>query len=280
MTGYSEESLQGAVKGVLVSGPCTRGTGVIVLSGSSGRIDVHRARIIARQSVLALALQWFGGEGQSPGICEVPLETFSAAIDLVAVRGCNRVVIVGTSKGAEAALLTATIDPRVAGVMAISPSSVVWGNIGPGTDGVSWPERSSWSYAGRALNFVPAEPEWSKEYRDGLVSYRGFFEHCLRKYPDRVPDACIPVERTDARLVLVAGGDDALWPSDRFAKALADRRAKAGKEVILLDEPRAGHRILLPGESQPRSTLHAHGGQDDADARLGEKAWECLLKLF
>ncbi|MGO8657746.1 acyl-CoA thioester hydrolase/BAAT C-terminal domain-containing protein, partial [Rhizobium ruizarguesonis] len=87
------------------------------------------------------ALRWFSGEGQVPGICEVPLETFFAATDYLVELGCKRIVLVGTSKGAEAALLTAVYDPRISAVVAISPSSVVWGNIGPGLDGISWPER-------------------------------------------------------------------------------------------------------------------------------------------
>ena len=58
-----------------------RRIGVAVLAGSSGRVDVERARLLARHGALALALRWLGGEGQPPGICEVPLETFGAAVD-------------------------------------------------------------------------------------------------------------------------------------------------------------------------------------------------------
>jgi uncharacterized protein len=106
--------------------------------------------------VSALSLQWFGGEGQVPGICEIPLETFFAANDYLVEQGCRRIVYVGTSKGAEASLLAAVQDPRIEVVIAVSPSSVVWGNIGPGRDGISWPERSSWSLKGIPLPIVPA----------------------------------------------------------------------------------------------------------------------------
>lgn len=83
-------------------------TGVVVLSGSSGRVDTARARLFAGEGASALALQWFGGEGQVPGICEILLETFSAATDFLVGLGCRRIVYVGTSKGAEASLLAAT----------------------------------------------------------------------------------------------------------------------------------------------------------------------------
>jgi hypothetical protein len=68
------------------------------------------------------------GEGQIPGICEVPLESFMPATDKLVEAGCTRIAYVGTSKGAEAALLLAVHDPRIDTVIAFSPSSVVWAN--------------------------------------------------------------------------------------------------------------------------------------------------------
>jgi hypothetical protein len=200
MIDCSFEKLEGPVKGVVVTGRNAGATGVVVLTGSSGRIDVDRARLFAETGVKALALRWFGGVGQSPGICEIPLETFCYATDYLISIGCQRIVFVGTSKGAEAALLVATIDPRVDVVVAISPTSVVWGNIGPEEDGIAWPERSSWSLKGLPLDFVPADPDWRPEYRDGLISYRRLFEHCLISHEDAVRRARIPIEKPPQKL--------------------------------------------------------------------------------
>jgi acetyl esterase/lipase len=274
-----EENLSGAVAGTLFRRPQAT-TGVVVLGGSSGRVDVGRARLFANEGSSALVLQWFGVEGQPPGICEIPLETFFAATDYLIGTGCHRIVYVGTSKGAEAALLAAVHDQRVNALVAISPSSVVWGNIGAGRDGVSWPERSSWSLGGVSLPFVPTDPNWSREYVDGLVSYRGLFEHGLKTFEREAKAATIPVETASAEILLVAGGDDALWPSLRFATDIVRRRGKAGKITHLVSLPDAGHRILLPGENTPRSALHAHGGNDEADSRLGREAWEHIRRLL
>lgn len=209
-----------------------------------------------------------------------PLETFFVATDHLVGLGCWRIVYVGTSKGAEAALLAAAHDPRIDAVVAISPTSVVWGNIGPGRDGISWPERSSWTLKGVPLPFVPTDPNWNAGHVDGLVSYRGLFEHCLTRFKQQADRAAIPVEVTSAEIVLVAGGDDALWPSLDFARSIVRRREDAGKATRLVSAPDAGHRISLPGETTPRSTLHAHGGSDDADARLGRDAWEVIQELL
>jgi len=85
---------------------------------------------------------------------------------------------------------------------------------------------------------------------------------------------------TVANIILVAGGDDALWPSDVFAEQLSRRREEYGMPVSLIVDSYAGHRILLPGENTPRSILHAHGGTDEADARLGHAAWREVMTLL
>ncbi len=274
--GCKIERLQGRINGAFVFRPDAGETGVVVLGGSSGRVDTDRARLFAEAGAKALALQWFGATGQSPGICEIPLETFCEAIDYLISRGCRRIVFVGTSKGAEAALLVAIRDPRINAVVAISPTAFVWGNIGPGKDGVEWPERSSWSWKGEPLGFVSADTAWERDYRDGLISYRSFFEKCLKTDQETLGRAEIPIEKTAAELILVAGGDDALWPSERFARELASRRERSGRPVSLVVDAEAGHRILLPGETTPRSSLRAHGGSDIADARLGLMAWAAI----
>nr|MDA8207973.1 acyl-CoA thioesterase [Actinomycetota bacterium] len=35
------------------------GTGVVVLAGSSGRVDAARAELLSRHGALALAMRWF-----------------------------------------------------------------------------------------------------------------------------------------------------------------------------------------------------------------------------
>ncbi|MEV0493330.1 hypothetical protein [Streptomyces atratus] len=66
-------------------------TGVLVLAGSGGRIEDERCRIPAREGLTALSVRWFGGAGQPPGICEVPLETFVSATELLRSRGARRI---------------------------------------------------------------------------------------------------------------------------------------------------------------------------------------------
>ncbi len=257
--------------GVLVRPDEPAGTGVLVLLGSSGRIDAERAALLARHGALACSIRWFGDPGQPPGACEVPLETFFGALDRLAPE-CDRLAIVGLSYGAEAALLIGAHDPRVSAVVALAPSAVVWANSGPGFDGLSAPPRSKWTLGGRALPFVPYDPDW--EPSDSPPSFRGLYALSLRTFVERVEAATIPVERIDGTVICVAGENDAVWDSADHAARIADRRAAHGLEAIVVTHPGAGHCAVLPGEGPPvpRPEL-ARGGDPRSDAELGARAW-------
>jgi uncharacterized protein len=274
-----ESTLSGELQGCLVKPDMPNGWGIVVLAGSSGRTDVARARLFADAGFIALALRWFGGEGQVPGICEIPLEIFFSATNRLLQEGAERLAYIGTSKGAEAALLVATLDPRIDLVMALSPTSVVWANSGVGRDGLGWPLRSSWTYLGVPLPFVRIDLSAPIVMIDGLPSYRGCIEQSLITFSGDVEAATIHIEIAQADIILVAGSADALWPSDVFARALAKRRTDAGRLANLLIHPRAGHRVLLPGESPVHSTQNAHGGDDLGDAELGKWAWAAMSRI-
>ncbi|MFE3164161.1 acyl-CoA thioester hydrolase/BAAT C-terminal domain-containing protein [Streptomyces sp. NPDC059224] len=275
----AEHELNHPWEGVLVTPARGSDVGVLVLAGSSGRIEHERARILARQGVIALSIRWFGGPGQPRGICEIPLETFTAAVDLLIANGARRVGILGVSKGAEAALLTSVHDPRVDVVIAVSPTSRVWCNVGPGTDGEQRPYRSSWTWQGQSLPFVPMDDSWTPAGPEsGPVAIRGWYEASERRFAHLLPRAQIPVDRARADLVLVAGGDDAMWPSLPFAEQLAARRRSAGTTAHLIARQDAGHRPRFPGESPASASPHfLYGGTPRADALLGEAAWPHIL---
>jgi dienelactone hydrolase len=269
--------LRGRAPGILLLPPAPPLAGVLVLAGSSGRVDVPRAALCAGIGAVALALQWFGGEGQSKGICEVPLETFVAGVDALEHAGASRVLVVGVSKGAEAALHLAVLDDRVDGVIAMSPSSVTWANVGPGLDGRIAPYRSSWSWREQPLPFVPYDPDWVDP--PPPVSYLPLYEASLARFPSRVADARIPIERARAHVVCVAGGDDRVWPSLAFAREL--EAARQGRRFKLLTGARAGHRLPFPTEvsSPERARQYLYGGSEVDDRRLGAAAWAELVAM-
>ncbi|WP_411124062.1 acyl-CoA thioester hydrolase/BAAT C-terminal domain-containing protein [Streptomyces sp. x-19] len=256
--------------------------GVLVLAGSSGRIETDRCRLLARTGMTALSIRWFGGEGQPAGIREIPLETFSTAIDLLRAGGAERIGVLGVSKGAEAALLLAVRDPRVDAVAALSPTSVAWANVGPGTDGKTYPYRSSWTWRQEPVPFVPYDDSWVPEEAEGEpTAYRTLYERSRQTFDEAARQAVIPIEQSAAEILLVAGGDDEMWPSLLFAQELASRRASVGRTAKVISTADAGHRPRLPGEG-PAASSHRfrYGGTAEADADLGAQAWPDIVSVL
>lgn len=237
---------------------------MLTLAGSSGRIDTERARLLARHGALAMSLRWFGGEGQQPGPWHVPLETFIDALDLLAPE-CDRLVVMGTSFGAEAALLTAAHYSGVDAAIGFSPSSVVWGHTN---------RKSHWTLGGMELPFVPLNEEWKPiDHPPAVV---GWYRRGLESATGSHSIAAIPVELIP-EVVLVAGGDDQVWPSTDFAAAIAERRSEYGLSTTVITSPGAGHRTVLPDETAVTGgMLMARGGSVEADKELGDEAWPFL----
>ena len=73
---------------------------VLVLSGSSGRVETDRVRLLAVHGAAALSFRWFGDVGQPEDIREIPLETFAPAMNTRFPRSWTRrtSASVGTSR--------------------------------------------------------------------------------------------------------------------------------------------------------------------------------------
>ena len=200
------------------------GVGALVLAGSSGRIDAPRARLLAEHGAVAESIRWFGGAGQHSGPWEIPLELFLNRVDLLR-RECDRILVLGTSFGAEAALLVGALSDAVACVVAFAPSDVVWAGV---TDRGEM--TSHWTYGGEALPFVPFNRSW--EPTSDPPAYVDLYRQSWQAHREAVREATIPVERI-RDLVLVAGGDDQVWPAVAQARRIAARREAHGRSRSL-----------------------------------------------
>lgn len=260
-----EESLS-EPDGLLVIPEKHCGTGILTVGGSSGRIDGARTRLLAEQGALAMSVRWFGGPGQPDGPRLVPLETFMSALDRLAPE-CDLLVVAGMSFGAEAALLVASYDERVHGCIGFAPSPVAWSFIDPDGSQVA-----HWTYGGTPVPAVPFDTTWQPA--TDPPAYVGMYQRSLRVAdPETVASATIPAERI-GDLLLVAGGDDQVWPSVDFAQRIIARRRDHGLETMLSTLPDAGHRTMLPGEEPVLAGLSMRrGGTDETNRELGRLAW-------
>lgn len=253
--------------------PC--GTGVLVLADSSGRVDRGRAALLAHHGALAAPMQWFGGPGMQPGPWEVPIETFIEALDILAPE-VDRLAALGVSFGAEAALIIGSLDERVDRVAAFAPSSVAWASY----DEVKQQYTSKWTYRQQPLPCVPIVRPPMPQH-EGPPGYLATYEHSLAVAGlSDLERAAIRVERI-RHVLLISGGDDQVWPSSTFVRAITERRAEHGLDTEHVTLAEAGHRTLLPGEEPPAGGQDMlRGGTPAADAALSRLAWPHLCELL
>ncbi|MEZ6072212.1 MAG: alpha/beta fold hydrolase [Pirellulales bacterium] len=213
--------------------------GVLVLGGSEGGKPSRLAQGLAAKGFAVLAVAYFKAEGTPDYLDMIPLEYFEQPLEWLASQEAVRdgkIVVIGGSKGGELALLLASRHPEIAGVVAISPSSVVF----QGIPKVFWPPRSSWSYHGEPIPFVPYDYSQPIDTKNLLPLYQRSLQQ-----DDAVARATIPVERIGGPVLLFSGVDDTMWPATDMCDDMVSRlRERAfAHEYQHVDYPNAGHTL-------------------------------------
>lgn len=215
---------------------------LIMLGGSGGghTFGSQMAPWFNEHGYHVLSVAYFGSESLPEHLEEIPLEFLDKAIvwlDKQNGNSTNRFSLLGVSKGAELALVQASRIDRFNAIVAISPSSVVWQSINQQN---YLSVKSSWTLDGEPVPFVPYC------YDRGYISIFDFYDCALDKPME--DDAFIKVERMNAPVLLLSGGDDKLWPAERMALMLVERFASHSypHTVYQINYPKAGHWLLAP----------------------------------
>lgn len=280
--------------GVLVT-PAAPGPhpALLIFGGSEGGIDYgHRnARHYASLGYSCLGVAYFNAEKLPPYLEDLPLEYFGKALSWMKSRPevkADAIGVVGASRGGELALLLGATFPEVKAVVANVPSGVVWSGWNP-----EWPERaaSSWTFGGDELSYMPntdAPPLWNMDEAGRTVEHgTPMFDAALdAASPAELEAAAIRVEKVNGPVLMLAAGDDQMWPSCRLAELAMKRLTAAGHTAKFADDlvcyPGAGHYLGAPGRpttdpSLIRSDRHiwiALGGMPAGIAHAQRDAFE------
>jgi dienelactone hydrolase len=227
---------------------------VLAIGGSDGGAGLAAmAGVLASHGYPTLALAYFHYPGRPGQLRDIPLEYFAtAARRLAAETGVRRgrVAALGYSRGTEAAMLLGADFPELVDGVVVYAPS---SRAGPGFPGG---RGAAWTRGGRPV--APGTP--------------------------------IPVERLDGPILLLAGGDDKLWTSALYARAIIDRldAHRFGHAHRALVYPQAGHGLgtfpfVAAGTVlvQPISgQLLALGGTRPADAAARRDGWPKVLAFL
>ncbi len=212
--GVRPRELRPATDGVygtlyLPANTSVRRPALLVFGGSEGGLRTGpAAALLAAHGYPALALAYFGAPGLPATLTKVPLEYFAKALALLRAQpgvDPDHVLVQGTSRGGEAALLVGSTYPDlVHGVVAGVPSS----RIEPTPHRLDSP---AWTLHGRPLT-IGAE---------------------------------IPVERIRGPVLMNCGGQDGIWQSCLFVDAVSFRLKQHHFRypVTALEYPDGGHYV-------------------------------------
>jgi dienelactone hydrolase len=236
---------------------------VLDLHGSAGRTSHRLARTLATHGFAVCSLQYFGEPDPIPDeLARVPLSYFDEAAawlrDQPDLRG-GRLGVVGTSRGAELALLLGARADWVGAVVSYAGSGVVWDT----PDGTP-----AWVVDGEPIPHLSGEgpPERTD---DGRILTRPVLERGFENASEAARRAAtIAVERTDGPVLLLSGDADPVWPARRLSAVTAERLSRHdfphAFEHLTYDG--CGHLIGVPhvpfggveaGDVTARATAHA-----------------------
>jgi dienelactone hydrolase len=264
---------------------------IITLSGSNGGLGENRAQLLASHGFAVLALSYFGVEGLPTKLQDIPLEYFETAFNWIKAQSNldnSHVGIYGASRGGELALILGAWFPEsVQSIVAVVPSSVIYG-------GLSETPVHAWQYRGKPLApFAPVPPtDFTNGRGDDAANPANTLNSFLEgmKNEKEFDNASIPVEKIQASLLIISGGDDQMWPSSIYATQIEKRLQKHHSRIYRkhLHYPKAGHGINIPNLPQS-DPIYYHpigkkwfsmGGTIAEDQRASKDSWQKLIEFF
>ena len=195
---------------------------VLIFGGSEGGLSTALdAALLASHGFPTLALAYFAAPGLPANLERIPLEYFARAarwLDRRSGADPARLVVVGGSRGAEAALLLASLYPHLfAGAIGLSPSAFVKQGYDPH---VLNTKIAAWTLHGRPI-----------VYRSAAHPHGG----------------TIPVQRITADVLLSAGLEDQLTLGYGEEQTITQHLRKLrGRRVVTLIYEHAGHLVDAP----------------------------------
>ena len=255
-------------------------------NGSAGGVAEMEAAVLASRGFTAFALAVFKYPGRPEVLFEIPLEYCAAAGEWLRKRhrtSDGRCAVLGISRTGELALLLGATFPELFGaIIAIAPSSQVWGAYGA--------TGAAWTFKGAPIEFmttgtgVSAPADLPRPIRFTPLFERAMQDGAL------VAATAIPVERADAPILLLSGAADAVWPSATFSELVVARLRKHGypRPFRHITYPNAGHdvggvpnRPVVTGGAHPVTGIEFDfGGTAVATAAARRDSWTRRLNFL
>jgi dienelactone hydrolase len=239
---------------------------LVVVGGSEGGKPNYLAEQFVEKGFSVLSLAYFKETTLPDNLELIPLEYFDSPIFwLQSNHNFDKIIIVGISKGAELALLLASINNDICGVIAYSPSAVVF--EGFGNDQTK--HNPSWTINSKQIKFVPFDTTGVKDLNDYYAIYKQSITQT-----SFVENAMIEVENINGPILLLSGSDDRMWPSKEMSEMIVNRLKTKNFKFKYKD-------ICFDGAGHVFSEYYTElGGNADSNKIARVEAMEEILRFF
>ena len=264
---------------------------VIVIMGGEKSIvsGVKVAEKFADFGITGISISLYGAEGLQKHVDRIPLEMFEPVVKyLKEVKQAKSISVYGFSMGSVYAALVAKYIGGIDNLILCAPSHVPF----EGTDAVNnrMTGHSIAMYKGTEIPYV--SPDF---FNSGFMGRYVYDEEAGRKvtnmwliyrnaYKDKKLEtsADYHLETSGARILIVAGGEDEVWPAEYSAKYIQSGLKEAGyaKEYKILVYPKASHLIgIMPSKERNKWLYRAIPIIGLLYRSLGKHRKECMDAL-
>ena len=236
---------------------------VIVIMGGEQSIlpGIKFAERFADYGITGLAVSLFGAEGLPVSPNQCPLDMFVPAVKyLREIKGIKHISVYGQSMGSIFAVLVAQYIGGMENLIMVSPTHVPF--EGTTVDKKSMTGHSVATWQGKDVPFVKADFSKIKatkyqKHPAALHKVMGMWSAYYNAYQDKEAEkkAWLQVEKTNARILLIAGDEDEAWPAEYSVKALQEylKEKNYAKEVKVVIYPHGGHlNGLMPNRKREK----------------------------
>lgn len=233
---------------------------IVIMGGEKGLLPgIKIAERFAEHGILGLAVSLFGAEGLPEGVDRIPIDMFETVVNyLREIKNVKSISTYGMSMGSIFAALVAEKIKGIDNIIMVSPTHVPF--EGAQKDKKHMTGHSMATWRGQEIPYV--KPDFSvrkagKYYYDAEAGRKvtGMWIAYRDAYRDKKLEqlAELTLEKTGARILLIAGTGDEAWPSDYSVRYLEEHLRKTGyaREYKALIYPNASHLIgMLPSKER------------------------------
>lgn len=196
---------------------------LIVIGGSEGGINAAYgvAKAFAEEGIASLGVAYWGTEQTAKCLTQIPIEIIERAIYFLKEKGYKKVGIYGVSKGAELALVSASLLPELKFVIAVSPSCCVF----EGIKNRACSGESSWTWRGKSLKYVGFDGISVNMKKNMLKNKEmGLREEYTKAIElHKTEENIIKAEEIQGPVLLLSAKADAQWPAEIMADMIMER---------------------------------------------------------